>query len=197
MFRLVNHGERAALLADGLRYDLAKLSGNRCLPIRWKRCRVSARARAAAIRDAGRTGSSRGTARAGPDAEQGVPRSGSTTGRTPPTTMNLPPAPLTFTKFPSCLCGPTADIALSCDRRRLGSGTRRRRRRSLHDAADDEAWDHVAGLTLGQDISDRTLQFSGDRPQFSRKSFDTYGPLGPAVVSIDTLADHDDIAAVV
>ena len=108
--------------------------------------------------------------------------------------MQLPPAPLTFTKFPSCLVGPTADVVLSGDTVDwevelvvvIGRGGR-------HIAAAD-AWSHVAGLTLGQDISDRTVQLTGAPPQFSLgKSFDTYGPIGPALVSIDQFPDPDDI----
>ncbi|MEY4360794.1 MAG: hypothetical protein RL391_100 [Actinomycetota bacterium] len=109
--------------------------------------------------------------------------------------MELPPAPLTFTKFPSCLVGPTADVELSGDTVDweveivvvLGKGGRRIK------AAD--AWSHVAGLTLGQDISDRKVQTTGKPPQFSLgKSFDTYGPIGPAIVSVNSFPDPDDIA---
>ena len=108
--------------------------------------------------------------------------------------MELPPAPLTFTKFPSCLAGPTADIELSGDTVDwevelvvvIGRGGRR--------IARDAAWAHVAGITLGQDISDRVVQTTGKPPQFSLgKSFDTYGPIGPVMVSVDGFADPDDI----
>ncbi|MFM8530709.1 MAG: fumarylacetoacetate hydrolase family protein, partial [Ilumatobacteraceae bacterium] len=58
----------------------------------------------------------------------------------------------------------------------------------------DRAWTHVAGLTLGQDISDRKVQTAGKPPQFSLgKSFDTYGPIGPAMVSVDSFPTRDDI----
>lgn len=109
--------------------------------------------------------------------------------------MELPPAPLTFTKFPTCLVGPTADVELSGNSvdweveivAVIGRGGR-------HLTAAD-AWSHVAGLTLGQDISDRQVQLTGKPPQFSLgKSFDTYGPIGPALVSVDAFSDPDDIA---
>ena len=108
--------------------------------------------------------------------------------------MELPPAPLTFTKFPNCLAGPHDDIALSGSMVdwevelvvAIGVGGR-------HIATSD-AWSHVAGLTLGQDISDRAVQLAGKPPQFSLgKSFDTYGPIGPALVSVDSFPDRDDI----
>ena len=58
-----------------------------------------------------------------------------------------------------------------------------------------DAWNAVAGLTLGQDISDRAVQLTGVPPQFSLgKSFANFGPIGPALVSIDAFADPDDIA---
>jgi 2-keto-4-pentenoate hydratase/2-oxohepta-3-ene-1,7-dioic acid hydratase in catechol pathway len=108
--------------------------------------------------------------------------------------LALPPAPLAFTKFPSCLVGPTSLIELSGDTVDweveivvvIGTGGRR--------IAEGDAWRHVAGLTLGQDISDRRVQTLGQPAQFSLgKSFDTFGPIGPMVVSVDTFPDPDDI----
>jgi len=110
------------------------------------------------------------------------------------TGASLPPAPLTFTKFPSCLAGSTDDIPLSGDRVdwevELVVVIGRRGRRIGRDVA----WSHVAGLTLGQDISDRTVQRLGTPAQFCLgKSFDGYGPIGPVVVSTDSFPDPDDI----
>lgn len=108
--------------------------------------------------------------------------------------MELPPAPLTFTKFPSCLVGPHADVELSGPMVDwevelvvvIGVGGRH--------IAEADAWAHVAGITLGQDISDRAVQLTGKPPQFSLgKSFDTFGPIGPALVSVDSFPDPDDI----
>ena len=54
--------------------------------------------------------------------------------------------------------------------------------------------DDVAGLTVGQDISDRQLQFAA-AGQFSLgKSRRGYGPLGPWVVSLDEVPDPGDLA---
>ncbi len=107
-----------------------------------------------------------------------------------------PPAnPLVFTKFPSCLTGPDADIDLGCATADwevelvvvIGRGGRGIPR--------SDAWAHVAGLTVGQDISDRALQFSAVPPHFDLgKSRDTYGPTGPVVVSTDLVATPDDLA---
>jgi 2-keto-4-pentenoate hydratase/2-oxohepta-3-ene-1,7-dioic acid hydratase in catechol pathway len=106
----------------------------------------------------------------------------------------LPPAPLTFTKFPSCISGPFADVPLSGERVDweveivVVIGER------CSGVDPGRAWDVVAGLTLGQDVSDRAVQMAGAPPQFSLgKSFTGFGPIGPALVSVDSFGDPDDI----
>jgi 2-keto-4-pentenoate hydratase/2-oxohepta-3-ene-1,7-dioic acid hydratase in catechol pathway len=59
----------------------------------------------------------------------------------------------------------------------------------------EDAWDHVGGLTVGQDISDRALQFAAEPAHFDLgKSRDTYGPIGPVIVSTDSFADGGDLS---
>ena len=59
---------------------------------------------------------------------------------------------------------------------------------------EEKAWSHVAALTVGQDISERTVQLAGPVPQFSLgKSFPGFGPIGPWLVTPDELADPDDL----
>ncbi len=108
--------------------------------------------------------------------------------------MELPTTPLVFTKFPSCIVGPNADVELRSEHADyevelvvvIGTGGR--------DIAASDAWDHVLGLTAGQDISDRVLQFAAKPPPFDlAKSRDTYGPLGPTLVSPDLLDDPNDL----
>jgi 2-keto-4-pentenoate hydratase/2-oxohepta-3-ene-1,7-dioic acid hydratase in catechol pathway len=104
--------------------------------------------------------------------------------------MQAPNAPLIFTKFPSCLVGSNDPVILGgCTDDYeaelvvvIGRGGRRIGR--------DDAWGHVGGLTVGQDISDRSLQFAAEPAHFDLgKSRDTYGPIGPVVVSIDSFVD--------
>jgi 2,4-diketo-3-deoxy-L-fuconate hydrolase len=111
--------------------------------------------------------------------------------------MKLPDAPLIFTKFASCLAGPTDTVVLggSTDDYEaelvvvIGRGGREIR--------PEDAWAHVGGLTVGQDISDRALQFAAEPPHFDLgKSRDTYGPIGPVVVSTDAFADPGDLLIV-
>ena len=99
----------------------------------------------------------------------------------------VPEHPLVFTKFPSSLVGPVAVVQLSGDRVDweaelvvvIGTGGR--------DISEAGAWDAVAGLTVGQDLSDRTVQqWGAPAAQFALgKSFAGYSPTGPAVVTID------------
>jgi len=109
--------------------------------------------------------------------------------------MELPKTPMVFTKFPSCLAGPSADVVLSSAFVDwevelvvvVGRG-------GWH-IPEERALEHVAGYCVGQDISDRRLQFSDKPPQFCLgKSLDGFGPTGPAVVSLDEFADPNDLA---
>ncbi|MEV0185777.1 fumarylacetoacetate hydrolase family protein [Streptomyces sp. NPDC050625] len=60
--------------------------------------------------------------------------------------------------------------------------------------AENEAWSFVAGLTIGQDLSERITQLTGQAPQFSLgKSFPGFAPVGPWLVTPDSLPDRDDL----
>lgn len=107
--------------------------------------------------------------------------------------MAVPANPLVFTKFPSCLVGPTADVEMrsdACDYEGelvvvIGPGGK--------DIPAEQAWEHVVGVMVGQDISDRKAQFAAKPPHFDLgKSFDTFGPTGPVLVSLDQI---DDVGA--
>jgi 2-keto-4-pentenoate hydratase/2-oxohepta-3-ene-1,7-dioic acid hydratase in catechol pathway len=110
--------------------------------------------------------------------------------------LDLPEQPVVFAKLPSSLTGPTDDIVIPGGRSRvdweaelvLVIG-----RRGRH-VAEADAWAHVAGVTGGQDISDREEQFRALRQFTMAKSFDTYSPLGPVVTTTDELANPDDVA---
>lgn len=108
--------------------------------------------------------------------------------------MAVPEVPATFTKFPASLAGPFDDVEIvggSVDWEVELVAVIGRRADRVDEAA---GWDHVAGLTVGQDISDRHLQFAAGAQFSLGKSRRGYGPLGPWVVSVDELADPDDLA---
>lgn len=198
MYRLVNVNGRAALERDGLWYDLAALSGDDSLADP-----MTAIARSAELHhlhdqcgDATAGGAVATTPLAAP-----VPTPRQVFGiglnyrdHAGESGMELPPAPLTFTKFPSSVTGPTADVALSGATVDWEAEIVAVIGTECSHVPVDDAWSVVAGLTLGQDISDRAVQFTGNPPQFCLgKSFPGYAPIGPAVVSADAFADPDDI----
>ncbi len=109
--------------------------------------------------------------------------------------MGLPDFPLTFTKFPSCIVGPDARVSLpsaSVDWEAelvVVIGVR------AHRVVAADAWAHVAGLTVGQDLSERVVQKRPPSAQFSLgKSFPGFGPTGPWITTPDELDDRDDLA---
>ena len=109
--------------------------------------------------------------------------------------LPIPQAPVVFTKFPASVTGPSGTIELpdgSVDfETELVAviGTRADR------VGVEQAWDHIAGLTRGQDLSERLTQWSGGAPQqFSLgKSFRGFTPMGPALLTPDEFADRDNV----
>lgn len=103
--------------------------------------------------------------------------------------------PVTFTKFPTCLTGPSAVVELPSDavdwEVEVVVAISKRAERVQR----AQAWDHIAGLTIGQDLSERQVQMAGTKPQFSLgKSFPGFGPSGPWLVTPDELHDKNDLA---
>ena len=107
--------------------------------------------------------------------------------------MELPAFPATFTKFPASLAGPFADIEIGFAmvdwevELVVVIGVQ------ADHVAEADAWDHVAGLTIGQDISDRALQFAAGAQFSLGKSRRGYGPIGPWIVTPDEFHDADDL----
>ena len=106
--------------------------------------------------------------------------------------FTAPDTPLIFTKYPTCLAGARADVPLPTPMvdwevelvAVVGKA-------GDHIAAAD-AWSHVAGVTVGQDLSARDVQRRGPAPQFSLgKSFPGFGPLGPWLVTTDEFGPRD------
>jgi 2-keto-4-pentenoate hydratase/2-oxohepta-3-ene-1,7-dioic acid hydratase in catechol pathway len=109
--------------------------------------------------------------------------------------LPIPETPMVFTKFPTCLAGPHAEVPLTGDRVDWEVEQVVVIGREAFAVSQQAAWDVVAGMTAGQDISDRRLQFASKPPQFSLgKSARGFGPTGPALVSLDEWSDPDDIA---
>ena len=106
--------------------------------------------------------------------------------------QELPPV---FTKYASSITGPVSRV-------RLPEGGHTDWEVELvvvigHHAekvTEAEAWDHVAGLCVGQDISERITQMQSSAPQFGLgKSFPGFTPMGPWLVTPDEFANRDDL----
>lgn len=106
----------------------------------------------------------------------------------------VPGAPPTFTKFQSSLTGPVGDVELPEGNVDWEVELVAVIGREARNVSADRAWEHVAGLTVGQDLSERVAQLAGPVPQFSlAKSHPGFGPMGPVLVTTDELADPDDL----
>jgi len=107
-------------------------------------------------------------------------------------TTELPPV---FTKWRSSLTGPDTQVTLphggnvdwECELVVvIGEGGR--------NISAANAWKHVAGLTIGQDFSERIRQQFGQAPQYSLgKSFAGFAPTGPWLVTPDEFSNPDAV----
>lgn len=108
--------------------------------------------------------------------------------------VEVPTIPATFTKFPACLAGPDAEVALPSGNvdwevelvAVIGALADR--------VAEPDGWAHVAGVTVGQDLSERVVQLAAGGQFSLGKSYRGFGPMGPVLVTPDELDDPDDVA---
>ena len=106
----------------------------------------------------------------------------------------LPEVPIVFTKFPASLAGPFDNIEVVGDATDWEVELVVVIGRTADRVDEADAWTHVAGLTIGQDISDRHLQFAAGSQFSMGKSRRGYGPIGPWIVTPDDLDDPNDLA---
>jgi 2-keto-4-pentenoate hydratase/2-oxohepta-3-ene-1,7-dioic acid hydratase in catechol pathway len=107
----------------------------------------------------------------------------------------IPEVPMIFPKTAPATAGPFEEIGISTDTVDweielavvIGKPTR--------SVTVEDAWDHVAGLTVSQDLSERTIQARPQAaPQFSLgKSLPKFGPTGPYLVTLDEVGDPDNL----
>lgn len=105
--------------------------------------------------------------------------------------LPVPDRPVIFTKFASSVSGPATEVQLPGETVDwevelvvvIGKGGR--------DIPHDAALAAIAGYTVGQDLSERTVQWEG-AAQFSMgKSFQGFAPTGPVIVTLEELDDPD------
>jgi 2,4-diketo-3-deoxy-L-fuconate hydrolase len=197
--RFVNADHRSALLVDGAVHDLATLSSGMVSPDPTIALRQQWDHVLATFARGGFTGGVPvGDVTLGPPVPE--PRAvyavglnyqahAAETGRSPGELPGI------FTKFPTAITGPHDDVVLPRGRTMVdweaelaivfGDGGRY--------VSEDAAADHILGYVVAQDISERHVQRAAMNQFSMGKSYDTFCPIGPAVVTLDELADPDDL----
>jgi 2-keto-4-pentenoate hydratase/2-oxohepta-3-ene-1,7-dioic acid hydratase in catechol pathway len=105
-----------------------------------------------------------------------------------------PEDPLVFTKFPACVTGPNTSVSLPPGKVDWEVELVAVIGRETYRVSEDHAWEAVAALAVGQDLSERVTQLRGKPAQFSLgKSFPGFGPIGPVLVTPDELDAPDDL----
>ena len=110
--------------------------------------------------------------------------------------LEIPKEPVVFTKALTSIAGPNDDVELP-EGSETGDweielafviGTRAKK------VPLAEALSHVAGYCLANDVSERDWQIKRNGQWGKGKSFDTFGPLGPWIVTSDELPDPQTIS---
>jgi 2-keto-4-pentenoate hydratase/2-oxohepta-3-ene-1,7-dioic acid hydratase in catechol pathway len=106
--------------------------------------------------------------------------------------LPIPAEPVMFTKWLSCLNGPDDDVVEPLEASKLDwevelgivIGTK------ASNVSEAEALSYVAGYCVANDVTDRAFQIERSGGQWSKgKGFDTFGPVGPYLVTSDEIAD--------
>ncbi|CAM3662320.1 ureidoglycolate lyase [Paracoccus yeei] len=110
--------------------------------------------------------------------------------------MAVPSEPVVFSKWTSCIVGPDDDVVLPPGSRKsdweveLGVVIGKTARQ----VSEAEALDHVAGYCVVNDVSEREWQLERGNTWDKGKGFDTFGPIGPWLVTRDEVPDPQDLS---
>ncbi|GLW99332.1 fumarylacetoacetate hydrolase family protein [Microtetraspora sp. NBRC 16547] len=108
--------------------------------------------------------------------------------------LDLPDFPLVFAKLPGSLCGPNDDVLLPSESVDWEAELVVALGGPLDRGSRQEAAAAIAGFMVGQDLSDRRVQHQAPGGQHTiGKSYRTFGPTGPALVTLEELADPHDL----
>ena len=108
--------------------------------------------------------------------------------------LEVPAMPAAFAKFRSALTGPNGTISLPSDTVDYEVELVLVIGRRTDDVTPENAWDHVAGITAGQDFSERTVQMAAGRQFALGKSYPGFAATGPWISTLDEFADPSDVA---
>ena len=109
--------------------------------------------------------------------------------------LPIPKEPIIFSKFTSCITGPNDSIIVPKDSNHtdweveLGFVIGRK----AINVSVDKALDHVLGFFLVNDVSERNYQKNKGLTWDKGKGFDTFGPIGPYIVTKDELPDFQKL----
>lgn len=104
----------------------------------------------------------------------------------------LPRAPIVFTMFPTSTTGPYATVELPSTSVDFEAELVVVIKDHVENVAEADAWQHVAGFMVGNDLSERAVQMAGPVPQYSMgKSYKGFSPMGPAIVSLSEVDAPD------
>jgi 2,4-didehydro-3-deoxy-L-rhamnonate hydrolase len=110
--------------------------------------------------------------------------------------MPVPSEPIIFSKATSCLCGPNDDVMLPKDSKKsdweveLGIVIAR----TARSVSEAHALDYVAGYVCVNDVSEREWQIERGSQWDKGKGFDTFGPVGPWLVTPDEVGDPQNLS---
>jgi 2,4-didehydro-3-deoxy-L-rhamnonate hydrolase len=109
--------------------------------------------------------------------------------------LPAPEEPSVFTKFVSSFAGPDTQVTMPRGNVDWEIELVVIIGREAHRVPRAGAWEYVAGLSVGQDLSERASQLQGKLPQFCMaKSFPGFSPQGPALVTLDEVKNPMDLA---
>jgi 2,4-diketo-3-deoxy-L-fuconate hydrolase len=109
--------------------------------------------------------------------------------------MDVPKEPVIFNKWTSAICGPNDDVEMPRDATKLDWEVELgvvigKPGRYIDEA---EAMDHVAGYCVINDVSERAFQMERGGTWDKGKGCDTFGPIGPWLVTADEAPAHDQM----
>ena len=109
--------------------------------------------------------------------------------------LDIPPEPVIFSKWTSCIVGPDDDVILPRGAQKtdwevelaivIGDGGSY--------IAERDALAHVAGFCIVNDVSEREYQIERSGTWDKGKGCDTFGPVGPWLVTPDEVGDHENL----
>lgn len=109
--------------------------------------------------------------------------------------MAVPTEPVLFMKATSAICGPNDNVVIPRGSQKtdweveLGVVIGKEAKY----VAEEDALSHVAGYCVVNDLSERAFQLEGTGQWVKGKSADTFGPIGPWLVTADEVADPQNL----